>query len=71
MVEEVPSQYSLGICTSAMKRKTNKPPDQMTNQPNNQPTKTKVMKWGGRRCFSWIVREGLSEKASCEPSPEK
>ena len=58
MIETNPSPYIFEICSSAIKRK---------NQPIKQPT-NKVKEWGGRWCFRGVVREGLSEKVSSEPS---
>lgn len=59
VVEENPSQNTFGICKVPLEGKQ-----------ANQSTK-KVMGWGGRRRFRWLLREGLSERVLCEPSPEK
>lgn len=40
------------------------------HEEENQQTK-EVMEWGGRQCFRWVAREGLSEQVSFEPNPEK
>ena len=56
-VEKDPSPHTVGMCTSATERKIN----QLSKKQEGE----------ARWSFRCIVREGLSEEVSFEPSPEK